>query len=84
MKKGMMTSTTDKIQEKLQNMAAIFMDQRSMLSQIIIGLVEQEVARSEHECEHAGEDWGGIPEMVLFGDDFQLPSIGNAASRLDD
>jgi hypothetical protein len=35
------------------------------------------VARSSHECGHSGEDWVGIPVMVLFGDDYQLPSIGN-------
>jgi hypothetical protein len=53
------------------------MDERSMLSQIILGLVEQAVARSSHECGHSGEDWGGVPVITLFGDDYQLPSIGN-------
>jgi hypothetical protein len=54
------------------------MDERSMLSQIILGLVEQE--GSDHECGHSGEDWGGIPVMILFGDDYQLPSIGNGGA----
>jgi hypothetical protein len=56
------------------------MDERSMLSQIILGFVEQAVARSAHECGHSGEDWGGIPVMILFGDDYQLPSIGNCGA----
>jgi hypothetical protein len=56
------------------------MDERSMPSQIILGLVEQAVARSAHECGHSGEDWGGIPVMVLFCDDYQLPSIGNGGA----
>jgi hypothetical protein len=51
-----------------------------MLSQIIPGLVEQAVARSAHECGHSGEDWGGIPVVILFGDVYQLPSIGNGAA----
>jgi hypothetical protein len=56
------------------------MDERSMLSQIILGLVEQALARSAHECGHSGEDWGGILVMILFGDDYQLPSIGNGGA----
>jgi hypothetical protein len=51
-----------------------------MLSQIILGLVEQAVPRSAHQCGHSGEDWGGIPVMVLFGDDYQLSSIGNGGA----
>jgi hypothetical protein len=30
-----------------------------------------------HECAHGGnhseEDWGGVPIVILVGDDFQLP-----------
>jgi hypothetical protein len=36
------------------------------------------VARSAHECGHSVDDWGGIPVMVLFGDDYQLLSIGKS------
>jgi hypothetical protein len=56
------------------------MDERSMLSQIILGLVEHAVARSAHECGHSGEDLGGIPVRISFGDDYQLPSIGNGGA----
>jgi hypothetical protein len=78
MKKGMTNNTMEKLQNKLQNTVAILMDERSMLSQIILGLVEHTVVRSAHECGHSREDWGGVPVMVLFGDDYQLPSIGNS------
>jgi hypothetical protein len=70
----------EKLQKKLQYTVALMMDERSMLSQIILGLVEQAVARSAHECGHSGEDWGGTPVMILFGDDYQLPSIGNGGA----
>jgi site-specific recombinase XerD len=76
MKKGMAKNTMNKVRKTLQNMVAVLMDERSMLNQITLGLVEQTVARSAHECVHSGEDWGGIPVMVLFGDAYQLPSIG--------
>jgi hypothetical protein len=51
-----------------------------MLSQIILGLVEHIVDRSAHECGHLGEDWGGNLGMLLFGDDYQLPSISNGGA----
>jgi hypothetical protein len=76
-KKGMSNSTMEKLQKKLQNPVVILIDERSMLSQIILGLVEYVVARSAHECGYSGDEWGGIPVMILFGDDYQLPSIGN-------
>jgi hypothetical protein len=80
MKKGMTNSTMEKLQKKLQNTVAILMAERSMLNQIILGLVEQAVARSAHKCGHSGDDWGGIPVVILFGDDYQLPSIGNGGA----
>jgi hypothetical protein len=80
MKKGMTHSTMYKLQKKLQNTVAILMDENSMLSQIILGFIEQVVARTAHERGHSGEDWGGIPVMELFGDDYQLPSIGNGGA----
>jgi hypothetical protein len=80
MKKGMTNSTMEKLQKKLQNMVAIMMDERLIMSQIILGLVEQAVARSTHEYGNYGEDWGGILVMILFGDDYQLPSICNGGA----
>jgi hypothetical protein len=56
------------------------MEERSMFSQMIIGLVKQAVSRSAHECGHSVEDWDGTPLMILFGDDYQAPSIGNAGA----
>jgi hypothetical protein len=51
-----------------------------MLSQIILALVEHAVARSAQECGHSGEYWGGITAIILFGDDYQLPYIGNGGT----
>jgi hypothetical protein len=80
MKKGITNSTIEKLQKKLQKTVVILMDERSMLSKIILDLVEQAVARSAHECGYSGEDWGGIALMILFGDDYQLLSIGNGGA----
>jgi hypothetical protein len=75
--KGMSKSNMENLEKKLQNTVAILTDKRSMLSQMIMGLVEQAVARSDHECGHACghacEGGGGIPVIILFGDEDQLP-----------
>jgi hypothetical protein len=52
MKKGMTNSTMEKLQKTLRNTVAIMMDEGSVLSQIILRLVEQAVARSAHEYGH--------------------------------
>jgi hypothetical protein len=73
-----------KLQKKLQNMVATLMDERSMLSQMTLRLVEQAVTRSAQECGHSGEDWGedrdDILVIILFGDDYQIPSLGNSGA----
>jgi hypothetical protein len=51
--------------------------ERSMLSQMILGLAEKAVARTAHECGHSSECWGGIPVIVLFGDYYKPPAIGD-------
>jgi hypothetical protein len=51
-KKGMTNSTMDKLQKKFLNTVGILMYERSMLSQIILGLIEHVVARTSQECGH--------------------------------
>jgi hypothetical protein len=66
--------------EEGNDKSSILTGERSMWSHIILGFLEQAVARSAHECGHSREDWGGIPVVLLFGDDYQLPSIGNSGA----
>ena len=44
-----------------------------MISQIVIGTAENNVRETAHNGGHDTEDWGGIPVVVAFGDDYQLP-----------
>jgi hypothetical protein len=47
------------LQKRLQTTIALLVDERSMLSQEIVALLEHAVAKTGHECGHAREDWGG-------------------------
>jgi ATP-dependent DNA helicase PIF1 len=61
------------LMQKLLKAIAIFFDERSMISQIVIGTAEINVRETVHNGGHDTEDWGGIPVVVAFGDDYQLP-----------
>jgi len=43
-----------------------------MVSQWVLGSAEMNIRSTAHGGGHGNEDWGGIPVVILFGDDFQL------------
>jgi len=61
--------------ELLDVTIALFFDERSMISQKLFGATEKNISQTAHGCGHSHEEWGGIPIVVIFGDDYQLPSI---------
>jgi hypothetical protein len=64
------------LMNKLLRTIALFFDERSMIGQIAIGSAEINVRETAHNGGHDTEDWGGIPVVVAFGDDYQLPPPG--------
>ncbi len=85
-----MTETTkDHLKSQLSNLLCLMIDERSMLSSIILAVTERNI----RECAFRGQDskevWGGVLVVLLFGDDFQLfPVIDEGAiqgySRMND
>ena len=61
------------LMNKLLKAIALFFDERSMIAQLVIGTAEINVRETAHNGGHDTEDWGGIPVVALFGDDYQLP-----------
>jgi hypothetical protein len=47
-----------------------------MFSQEIVAFLEEAIAKIAHECGHAWQDWGGLPVVIMCGDDYQLPAMG--------
>jgi hypothetical protein len=41
-----------------------------------VALLEEAIAKKSHECGLAREDWRGLPVVIVFGDDYQLPAMG--------
>jgi hypothetical protein len=59
--------------EKLLHTIAFFFDERSMISLLFIGQTERNIKETIHNGGHKTEDWGGVPVVAIFGDDYQLP-----------
>jgi len=66
--------------EKFKMLLAVIIDERSMLGSRILGTAEQMVSETIHGGGHLrNESWGGLPIVVLVGDDYQLPGFGEGA-----
>jgi hypothetical protein len=51
-----------------------------MITQLLLGCAEKHSAQTAHGGGHISKDWGGIPIVVLFGDDYQLPPLFGAGA----
>ena len=75
---------TQKVQEKLRsqlkNVLCLIIDERSMLSSIVLGAAERNIRTTVYSGQNSQEIWGGIPAVLMFGDDYQLwPGIDEGA-----
>ena len=77
--KHMTTKEEEYLGNMLQSTIALFFDERSLISQSALGSSEINISKVAHNGGHESEDWGGIPIVVIFGDDYQLPSIETGA-----
>ena len=59
--------------EKFRQIVALFIDERSMVSLRTLGHASLHASETAHGGFRNDEDWGGIPIVVMFGDDYQLP-----------
>ena len=53
----------------------MIIDEQSMVSSGNFGMMEYHSIFGVHWSQHQNQLWGGIPLIILVGDDFQLPSI---------
>jgi hypothetical protein len=59
--------------KRFEHTVGIIIDERSLLSCDVLGATEKHVSKTMHGGTHENEDWGGLPIVVLIGDDYQLP-----------
>jgi hypothetical protein len=62
----------DKLLDRLKNPLCLFIDKRSMLSSKVLVAAERNIRQTVYNGQNNQEIWGGVPAVILFGDDYQL------------
>ena len=60
----------------------LIVDERSMLEAANLGVMQHYMKNCAHGGVKWDEPWGGIPIVILVGDDYQLPPIECGANIL--
>jgi hypothetical protein len=63
------------LMQELTDTVAIIVDERSMVSAGILGKMEKHSRQAAFNGQNSQTDWGGVPIILLIGDDCQLPSV---------
>ena len=64
---------------KLEDTIALIVDERSMVSALLLGTMEAYCRQAAFKGGNHHLDWGGLPIVILVGDDYQLPPIDEGA-----
>ncbi len=69
-----------RLRTRLKHLLCLIIDEQSMLSSKVLAAAERNVRHSVYNGQNGGEIWGGVPVVLLFGDDYQLfPVINEGA-----
>ena len=63
------------LMSKLENTIALIVDERSMVSALLLGTMEAYCRQAAFKGTKSHLSWGGLPIIILVGDDYQLPPI---------
>ena len=61
------------LHDKLKRLLVLIVDERSQLSSEVVGAAESHVRQCAFGGSNQSQAWGGVPVILLFGDDYQLP-----------
>ena len=64
-----------RLEKQFSNIVALIIDERSMLSSELISTMENHARETFYSGINSSKPWGGIPILILVGDDFQLPPV---------
>ena len=69
----------EKLMQKGRTLLAMIIDEKSLLSSNLVGSAAQMTAETLYGGFNKTVSWGGLPVVVIVGDDSQLPSIDKGA-----
>ena len=73
------SSAQKTLMTKLEDTIALIVDERSMVSALLLGTMEAYCRQAAFKGGNHHLDWGGLPIVILVGDDYQLPPIDEGA-----
>ena len=65
----------EQLTEQLQRLLILIIDERSMISSKVLAAAERNTRECIFSGQNSSELWGGLPVVLLFGDDYQLMPI---------
>ena len=60
---------------RFKMLLALIIDERSLLSSNLFGSAQQTLSETIYDGFLNSHEWGGLPVLILVGDDYQLPAI---------
>jgi hypothetical protein len=81
---NMNSSKAKKLMNNMKSLVALIIDERSLLGAKNIGMMENHCQSCALTGRITTKNWGGIPVVVIVGDDYQLPSIEVGAFYAED
>lgn len=69
-----------KLMDSFHNLVALIIDERSLLGSKLLGTLCQSVTETTYSGYLKHKDWGGVPIVILVGDDYQLPPVAGSGA----
>ena len=63
------------------DMLVLMIDERSTINSDVMAATENNLRQAAFGGQNSKEYFGGLPVVILFGDDYQLPPIGGGAIK---
>lgn len=73
--KDMNADRQAELARQIENMLMLIIDERSMISSGLLAAAERNVRHCAFGQKNQRELWGGVPVVLVFGDDYQLPPV---------
>jgi hypothetical protein len=64
---------------RFKHLLCLIIDERSLLTSKLLGSASQIISETIFEGSNINDLWGGLPVLILSGDDYQLPGTGEGA-----
>ena len=65
----------DELKKKLQHLLMLVIDEQKMIQSGLLGTAERNIRHYIYGGQNQTELWGGVPVILIFGDDYQLFSV---------